>query len=63
MHRAQDSAKLKEETLASLSEYWEALDDGEFTVDDHHEAELNIAVLVEKFRHGPNRHIAENFLL
>jgi len=63
VQRAPDSTKLKEETLASLSVYWDALDGGEFTVDDHHEAEANIAVLVEKFRHGPNRYIAENFLL
>ena len=58
-----DSTKLKEETLASLDEYWEAVDDGNITVDDLHEAEENIGVLVEKFRHGPNRYISQNFLL
>jgi len=57
------STKLKEETLASLNEYWEAVDDGSITIDDLHEAEENIGVLVEKFRHGPNRYISKNFLL
>jgi len=58
-----DSSRLKQQTLASLDTLWECVDDGSITVDDLHEAETDIAVLIEKFRHGPNRYIAENSLL
>ena len=58
-----DSTRLKEQTLASLGVLWEYVDDGSITVDDLHEAETDIAVLIEKFRHGPNRYISEHSLL
>jgi len=57
-----DSSRLKAETLASLDVLWEAVDDGSITVDDLHDAEADIEVLIEKFRHGPNRYIARKSL-